>query len=71
MARTEKDKMLAGELYDVSAPEYRWNWRQRIAGSRATTLHWTWPPLTGTRCYWNVPLSVQAAEHAAATRHRQ
>jgi maltose-binding protein MalE len=25
------------------------NWRQRIAGSRAATLYWTWPPLTGTR----------------------
>jgi hypothetical protein len=41
MARTDKDKMLAGELYDVSDPEIQVDWRQRIAGSRATTLHWT------------------------------
>jgi len=44
--RTEKDKMLAGELYDAAAPEiqaelattHRW---------RATTQHSRWPLLSG------------------------
>jgi hypothetical protein len=53
MVQTEKDKMLAGELYDASATELQASWRQRIGGSRATTLHSIWLPPTGTHCYWN------------------
>ena len=53
MVRTEKDKMLAGELYDANAPE--------IQAELATTHRWLarynptldWPRPTGTRCYWN------------------
>jgi hypothetical protein len=41
MMCSEKDKMLAGELYDASAPDIQAAWRQRTGGSRVTTLYST------------------------------
>jgi len=59
--RTEKDKMLAGELYDASAPE--------IQAELAATHRWLarynaafdMPPPNGASYWWNAsPLSETA-----------
>ena len=59
--RTEKDKMLAGELYDASAPEiqadlaatHRWLVRYNAALDMA--------PASGASCWWNASRSPETA----------
>jgi Maltose acetyltransferase len=46
--RSEKDKMLAGELYDASAPEIQAELAATHRWLARYNAHSIWPPPTGT-----------------------